>query len=224
MTSLEQVSPPQMEMPKRPPGSRRTVLWAVALAAIVLLGIGISPRIERRARAAGIADAAAVSPPTVVLVKATLSPGSSEVELPGSIQAINVASIYARANGYVRERFVDIGTPVRAGQLLAVIASPEVDQELAQGRAALEQAQAALQQANANLTQAQAQVNQTRANVRRAQANEEIAATTSERWTHLVACRSEFVSTPLRSRPAPAVSVRARVVTPVWNPCPHGHG
>ena len=70
--------------------------------------------------------------------------------------------------------------------MLAVIASPEVDQELAQGRAALEQARAALEQANANLTQAQAQVNQAKANVGQAQANEEIAATTNERWSRLV--------------------------------------
>jgi RND family efflux transporter MFP subunit len=75
---------------------------------------------------------------------------------------------------------------VKAGQLLAVIASPEVDQELAQGRAAVEQARAALEQANANLAQARAQVNQANANVAQAQANEELAATTNDRWTRLV--------------------------------------
>ena len=58
-----------------------------------------------------------------------------------------MASIYARANGYVRERLVDIGSVVKAGQTLAVIESPEVDQELAQARAALEQTKAALEQA-----------------------------------------------------------------------------
>jgi RND family efflux transporter MFP subunit len=122
----------------------------------------------------------------VLVVRAKLTSSASDLELPGNIQAINLASIYARTNGYVQERLVDIGTPVKTGQLLALIASPEVDQELLQGRAAVEQARAALEQATANLAQAQAQVTQAKANVGQAQANEEIAATTNDRWTRLV--------------------------------------
>jgi RND family efflux transporter MFP subunit len=187
MSSVDQVPASRIEMPKRPTGARRAALWIAALLAlVVLLAVGIIPRLQRHARAADTADAASVSLPNVLVVKAKLTSGSADLELPGNIQAINLASIYARTNGYVQERLVDIGTPVRAGQLLAVIASPEVDQELAQGRAAVEQARAALEQANANLAQAQAQVNQAKANVGQAQANEEIAATTNERWTRLV--------------------------------------
>jgi RND family efflux transporter MFP subunit len=187
MSSIDQVPAGRIEMPKRPTGARRATLWIAALLAlVVLLAIGIIPRIQRYARAADTADAARVSLPNVLVVKAKLTSGSSDLELPGNIQAINLASIYARTNGYVQERFVDIGTPVKAGQLLAVIASPEVDQELAQGRAAVEQARAALEQATANLAQAQAQVNQAKANIGQARANEEIAATTNERWTRLV--------------------------------------
>src|SRR4029078_11829055 len=81
---------------------------------------------------------------------------------------------------------VDIGSTVKAGQTLAVIESPEVDQELAQARAALEQTRAALEQASANLEQAKAGVNQARANVAQAKANEEIAANTDQRWSRLV--------------------------------------
>jgi RND family efflux transporter MFP subunit len=154
--------------------------------ALLLLAIGVIPRIGRHGRATAIANAASVSLPNVTIVKTKLTSGSSTLELPGNIQAINIATIFARTNGYVEERFVDIGTAVKAGQMLAVIASPEVDQQLAQGRAALEQARAALEQANANLAQARAQVNQAKANVGQAQANEEIAATTNERWTRLV--------------------------------------
>jgi RND family efflux transporter MFP subunit len=187
MSSIDKVEPAQTERRRGGAGPRRTAFWIGALLILaVLLAIGIIPRIQRRDRATETADAASVSLANVVVVKAKLASGSSELELPGSIQAINVASIYARANGYVRERLVDIGTPVRAGQLLAVIASPEVDQELAQGRAALEQARAALQQADANLAQARAQVNQAKANVGQARANEELAARTNERWTRLV--------------------------------------
>ncbi|HTB18653.1 MAG TPA: hypothetical protein VK708_11080, partial [Bryobacteraceae bacterium] len=186
MSSIGQAPAGRIEMPKKSANPRRTALWIAALLAVVLLAVGIFPRIQRHARANEVAEAAGTSLPNVLLVKAKLTSGSSDLELPGNIQAINVASIYARTNGYVQERFVDIGTPVKAGQLLALIASPEVDQELAQGKAALEQARAASEQANANLAQAQAQVNQAKANVGQAQANEEIAATTNERWTRLV--------------------------------------
>jgi RND family efflux transporter MFP subunit len=179
-TVLTNEAPPKRAVP------RRLALWIAALLAVILLAVGIVPRILRHDRAAKTASAASAGLPNVAVVKAKLAAGSSELQLPGSIQAINLASIYARTNGYVRERFVDIGTPVKAGQLLAVIASPEVDQELAQGRASLEQSRAALEQANANLAQANAQVNQAKANVGQAQANEEIAATTNERWTRLV--------------------------------------
>ena len=187
MSSIDQAPAGRIEMPKRATGPGRTTLWiALLLGAAVLLAIGIIPRIQRRARAADMADAASTSLPNVQAVKAKLTSGSSDLELPGNIQAINLASIYARTNGYVEERYVDIGTPVKSGQLLAVILSPEVDQELSQGRASLEQSRAALEQANANLAQAQAQVNQAKANVSQAQANEEIAATTNDRWTKLV--------------------------------------
>jgi RND family efflux transporter MFP subunit len=167
--------------------SKRTTLWiAAVLGAAMLLALGIVPRIERSARAASTAEAAGSSLENVVVVRARLTSGSSDLELPGNIQALNVASIYARTSGYVQTRLADIGTPVKGGQLLAVIASPEVDQELAQGRAAVEQAHAALEQANANLAQARAQVIQAKANVGQAEANEEIAATTNDRWTRLV--------------------------------------
>jgi RND family efflux transporter MFP subunit len=69
---------------------------------------------------------------------------------------------------------------------LAVIESPEVDQQLAQARATLEQARAAEAQAQSNLVQARAGVNQASANIVQARANEEIAATTNDRWTRLV--------------------------------------
>lgn len=81
---------------------------------------------------------------------------------------------------------VDIGSVVKAGQTMAVIESPEVDQELAQARAALQQTKAALEQSAANLEQSKAGVNQASANVAQAKANEDIAATTDQRWSRLV--------------------------------------
>jgi RND family efflux transporter MFP subunit len=187
MSSIDQPPVIRVEMPGQANQPRRTTVWVAAvLAAVALPGAGIIPRMQRSARAAETAETASSSLANVLVVKARLTSGSADLELPGNIQALNVASIYARTSGYIQQRLVDIGTPVKAGQLLAVIASPEVDQELAQGRAAVEQARAALEQANANLAQARAQVNQANANVAQAQANEELAATTNDRWTRLV--------------------------------------
>jgi RND family efflux transporter MFP subunit len=153
---------------------------------IVLIAAGVLPRLGRQREAVAIARAAEVSLPSVVTTKAVATSGSADLLLPGNTEAINVASIYARANGYVRERLVDIGSVVRAGQTLAVIESPEIDQELAQARASLEQSKAAMEQAAANLTQSKAGVNQANANVEQASANEDIAATTDQRWSRLV--------------------------------------
>jgi len=161
--------------------------WGAAALVLGLLAIaGIWPRVGRQREAVAIAKAAETAVPSVLVTRAKTAAGNSELLLPGNTEAINVASIYARANGYVRERMVDIGSVVKSGQTLAVIESPEVDQELAQAKAALEQSKAALQQATANLEQSRAGVNQANANVAQAKANEEIAATTDQRWTRLV--------------------------------------
>ena len=63
--------------------------------------------------------------------------GAGELVLPGDVQAFNSAPIYARVSGYLKKWYVDIGTPVKAGQLLAEIDIPDQDQQLAQARADL---------------------------------------------------------------------------------------
>ncbi|RSL18410.1 RND family efflux transporter MFP subunit [Edaphobacter aggregans] len=69
---------------------------------------------------------------------------NSDLALPGTIEAYSDSPIYARTSGYVAHWYADIGTHVRQDQLLAVIESPEVDQELSQARASLSQVQANL--------------------------------------------------------------------------------
>ena len=69
----------------------------------------------------------------------------AEIVLPGNMQAFTDAPIYARTNGYLKKWYVDIGAHVKAGQLLAEIETPEVDQQLDQARADLNTAQANLQ-------------------------------------------------------------------------------
>jgi RND family efflux transporter MFP subunit len=178
----------QPEVEKKPkPKQKRTRVVALAVIAIaLLLAIGIIPRIGRSSRAADTARAASQDLPVVNIVQAKASASTSSLELPGNTEPINVAHIYARASGYIRERRVDIGTRVKAGQVLAIIESPEVDQQLEQARANVQQARAALAQAQSNLDQARAGVNQASANVVQARANEEIAKTTNDRWARLV--------------------------------------
>ena len=68
------------------------------------------------------------------------------VSLPATTLAFAAANIYARANGYIETRKVDIGDPVKAGDLLAQITAPELDHQIAQNEAALSQMQATLRQ------------------------------------------------------------------------------
>lgn len=171
--------------PKRQ--SKRTLIIALIALFVVLLVAGIAPRVHRSNAALAHAQEVSGAVPVVSVTRVQDAPPTSQLSLPANIQAVTVASIYARSNGYVKRRYVDIGTRVKAGQLLAVIESPEVDQELLQARASLEQTQAALKQANANLAQAQAALSEDHANLQQAEANQEIARITATRWEHLVA-------------------------------------
>jgi RND family efflux transporter MFP subunit len=130
------------------PRSKRGALWLIIalliVAAIVIAGI--LPR--RRARAALKDRTNDLAIPTVSVVHPKLGAPLSEITLPGNIQAFTDSPIYARTNGYLKKWYVDIGARVTAGQLLADIETPEVDQELDQARADLNTAQA-----NYNLSQ-----------------------------------------------------------------------
>jgi multidrug efflux pump subunit AcrA (membrane-fusion protein) len=148
------------EAPANPPAKARTrtvlVIAAVVLVVIaVFLGLGIYDRSSQDHGLAAAATQAAQTPPQVSVVRplATAAPNWS---LPGNTQAIQDAVIYARVSGYLNKRYVDIGDPVKSGQLLAEIQSPELDQQLGQARANLQQAHKQLELQKANLTLAQA--------------------------------------------------------------------
>src|SRR3954447_16720361 len=124
-----------------------TILGAVALlAAIGAVLWGVSTR----TRALGVVaqETREQAVPAVAVVTATSGAPQEEIVLPGTMQAFADAPIYARTNGYLKRWFVDIGTRVRAGQVLAEIDTPELDQQLLQARAAL-----STTQANARLAQ-----------------------------------------------------------------------
>jgi RND family efflux transporter MFP subunit len=87
----------------------------------------------------------------------TIAPSAETVSatLPGTTAAFAAANIYARATGYIAKRNVDIGDRVKAGDLLAQLAVPELNDQISQNEATLDQLNSALQQAQANLVLAQ---------------------------------------------------------------------
>ncbi|MFZ0970443.1 MAG: efflux RND transporter periplasmic adaptor subunit [Candidatus Acidiferrales bacterium] len=141
----------------------RVIVFVIAI--LIFAGIalwGILSRRSVRASLNSTAKNAATTP--VAIVHAQPSGTSGEILLPGNIQAYLETPIYARTNGYLKKWYFDIGAHVKAGQLLAEIETPEIDQEL-------RQAEAAQQQAQANL---------------------DLAKTTADRWVELL--KSDGVS------------------------------
>ena len=123
--------------------------WIAVLAFVIVVALvisGILPRIN--ARAALDKETAEMAIPTVSVVHPKRGAPAQEVVLPANVQAYIDAPIYARTNGYLKHWYADIGARVKAGQLLADIETPEVDQQLRQARADL-----ATAQANLNLSQ-----------------------------------------------------------------------
>jgi RND family efflux transporter MFP subunit len=120
-------------------GLGRAALFVGIAALIVILWAGISAHFAA-AKLKEVTEAQAVV--TVATTKPSAQSGLTELILPGNIQANYEAPIYARTSGYLKRWLVDIGTPVKAGQLLAEIESPEIDQQLRQAEADLSTAEA----------------------------------------------------------------------------------
>ncbi len=134
---------------------KRAIAGCITLVAMLLV-IGGVPRIHRAHEALAATSQSPVNHPIVSVFHPAAGPATSDLELPGNIEPLYSAFVYARTQGYLERRFVDIGAKVRKGQLLAVISTPEVDQQLLVARATLAQSIASLQQANASLQQAKA--------------------------------------------------------------------
>ncbi|MGA2562626.1 MAG: efflux RND transporter periplasmic adaptor subunit [Steroidobacteraceae bacterium] len=121
-----------------------------ALLAIAIVAYGLGSRAADSSRLHDLTEAQAV--PTVALVKPTSAEDHAGLELPGRLEAYIRAPIYARVPGYLKSWKYDIGAKVKAGDVLAEIDTPDLDQQLAQARADLSVAEA-----NAKLAQISAQ-------------------------------------------------------------------
>jgi RND family efflux transporter MFP subunit len=114
--------------------------FVAALIAAVIVVSGLVTRASGNAQLREWTDAQAV--PTVAVVAPGNQGAAAKLDLPGRLQAYARAPIYARVSGYLKDWKVDIGAHVKAGQLLAEIETPDLDQQLLQAKADLASAQA----------------------------------------------------------------------------------
>ena len=138
---------PQQERGRR--RAARILGISVVLVLILMVGLGAWTHIARSAAAQEALETRQNAVPTVRTMEAKGVSTPRSVDLPGNMQAFDAATLYARATGYIAKRNVDIGSKVKAGDVLVVIAAPDLDQQLSQARAQLAQMQAALGQAQA---------------------------------------------------------------------------
>jgi RND family efflux transporter MFP subunit len=142
----------------RPPAendrSRAFGRGLLGLGAILLLfsalSLGVWRHYTRHLDVTAIAEQNHDFVPSVRVEAVRASADTMGVTLPATTNAFQAADIFARATGYVTERDVDIGTHVKVGDLLAAIAAPELDHQIAQAEASLAQAKASRRQTNAN--------------------------------------------------------------------------
>jgi len=137
--------PPESPPESSPPPRRRRGLVVTGLLGVLVLAFvvtsGLWNRNVSQASLKAWTDARAV--PTVSVITPTSGSGKTSLDLPGRLEAYARAPIYARVGGFLKTWYVDIGAPVKAGQLLAEIEAPDLDQQLLQAKAALASAQAA---------------------------------------------------------------------------------
>ncbi len=136
--------------PTAPTGKGPFVAAAAFFLLLIIVGIAfLIPKLHHTASLEqDVRDNAGPTP--VVVTQVRLGQPSNSLDLPGTVQAFSQTPIFARTNGYITKRFVDIGDHVKAGQLLALIEDPQTEQSLRQARATLLQLKAQLVQAQAN--------------------------------------------------------------------------
>lgn len=158
---------------KSRPSAGMLLFLAVLTIVLIVVGffVGYLPRQRREDVLAAESRDAVKSLPLVNVAKVSRSRASTQLVLPGNIQAVMEAPVLARASGYIKKRYVDIGDRVKTGQVLAEVEAPELDQQILQATAGLEQTRSAVQQSEAALQQGRS--------------NENLARVTAQRWDNL---------------------------------------
>jgi RND family efflux transporter MFP subunit len=121
----------------KPPRHLKTIGIAALCVAAGLVAFGVIGRVQANQKLDGWTSQRAIP---IVKVISLRGDGPSSLVLPGAIQAYNTAPIHARVSGYLKTWYADIGAPVKAGQVLALIDTPDLDQQLLQAKADLQTA------------------------------------------------------------------------------------
>lgn len=142
----------EVDLAVTPPRPAWLIVAAVVgiVALLSLLVAGLLPRQRAGRELAADAQAALNAPVLVSTTQPTRASSQSEISMPGNLRPWQEVSIYARTTGYLKKFYVDISNQVEAGQLMAEIETPEVDQQLRQAQAAVLQAKAATNLASTN--------------------------------------------------------------------------
>jgi RND family efflux transporter MFP subunit len=142
--------------PKKGRPWHRNWVAPVIVGAVVLavLGFGIRSRVKAETTLRNVTAQMAV--PSVSVVQPKPAAPAEEIILPGNIQPFISSPVYARTDGYLKNWYFDIGAHVKAGQLLATIQSPEIDEQLSQAQSTLATAQANLNLAEITKTRYEA--------------------------------------------------------------------
>ncbi len=160
-------------------------LVPLALGVIALAAVGITPRWQNHTELSHIHQQLETKVPVVSAVIAKEAAKNETLVLPGDLQPIQNMPIYARANGYLLKRFVDIGDNVKAGQLLAIIDTPELDQQVQEAAANLRLTQANLASALSDRENFAAQLFAADSTIKQTRTNLEYSTTEVKRYQTL---------------------------------------
>ena len=161
--------------PQRAPGRRPVLVFFGILGLLVVCAIagGLLPRLSRQKGLLAAAAQTAAELPVVLVSPAHFGAAQDTIDLPGDLQSIIESPIFARADGYMKTRLVDIGDRVKKGQLMAELETPELDQQISQAHATLAQATSTIQELQADLSLARANLG--------------LSQVTRDRWQKLLA-------------------------------------
>jgi RND family efflux transporter MFP subunit len=166
-------------------GKIKTAVLILGGIILLFFGLGVIPKLIERRDLLHRTEQLGSEIPVVQTVVVQPAPFVEPLTYPGNIGAMQYATIFARVDGYLKSRMVDIGDQVKEGQVLAEIDTPTIDEELAQAKADEAQAKAQLASAKANLKEAKAKDQSVEADVKRVKADQEFADITAKRWVNM---------------------------------------
>lgn len=186
-TNSKSAASSQPSQSRKSTGALHTLMPLVVVGGIALAVVGVGPRLQNQMELNEIHQQLATQVPVLNGVVVKEASKKSELVLPGDLQPIQNIPIYARANGYLLKRFVDIGDNVKAGDLLAIIDTPELDQQVQQAAANLRLAQANLTSAYSDRENSAAQLFAADSTIKQNRTNLEFSTTQAKRYQNLAA-------------------------------------